>query len=289
MRAFCQQPQKLLHSANSAASVHIMSAEVAKKRGRPKKVVLDPVEAELLKPAKNRAKSTAAAPKPIVSKTTAQKASKVAKPASKAPPTAQTSPNVSPQQTSKAAPTSPTAPATATPKTLVTPQASKILSQVRELSAKTNSSTVATSKVSSIPPKQPVASKNPVSSPQKQPVSPIKPPLPTSTQASVSPPKTPQTRPSKITSTIPITSLNSQIVDNITTRAGARPNTGGKNSLPAGYKAAARKVTFAIVAMPIVIVTSWVLYERCKPMESRWKSLLIDLCSDHGRRPKTAR
>ena len=34
--------------------------------------------------------------------------------------------------------------------------------------------------------------------------------------------------------------------------------------LPEGYRNVARKLTYAIVALPIVIVTSWVLYQRCK-------------------------
>ena len=35
-------------------------------------------------------------------------------------------------------------------------------------------------------------------------------------------------------------------------------------SLPKNYKAAARRITLAMVAAPIAIVTSWVLWERCK-------------------------
>jgi hypothetical protein len=34
--------------------------------------------------------------------------------------------------------------------------------------------------------------------------------------------------------------------------------------LPSNYKKVANKVTMVIVAMPILLVTSWVLYERCE-------------------------
>jgi hypothetical protein len=34
--------------------------------------------------------------------------------------------------------------------------------------------------------------------------------------------------------------------------------------LPSNYKSVANKVTMVIVAMPILLVTSWVLYERCE-------------------------
>jgi len=59
--------------------------------------------------------------------------------------------------------------------------------------------------------------------------------------------------------------LNKAIVGDIAGRAGARPNTsGGANPLSKSYKSAARKVTMTIVALPIAIVTSYVLYQRCE-------------------------
>ncbi|KAI9852784.1 MAG: hypothetical protein M1824_001718 [Vezdaea acicularis] len=49
---------------------------------------------------------------------------------------------------------------------------------------------------------------------------------------------------------------NAAAVGSISERAGAH----GK--LPAGYAGTARKITYVIVALPIAIVTSWVLYDR---------------------------
>ena len=59
----------------------------------------------------------------------------------------------------------------------------------------------------------------------------------------------------------PLSALNSAIVNNITTPNGARPNRTGQN-LPTGYNTVARKVTLAIVALPVLLVTSWVLWDR---------------------------
>ncbi|KAH8669690.1 hypothetical protein BGZ60DRAFT_357039, partial [Tricladium varicosporioides] len=112
-------------------------------------------------------------------------------------------------------------------KPATTPGNSKILSQVREISTARN------------------ASKSEPSSSKGTPASPVNTkPIPTSK------PK------------IPIAALNSEIVSNITTRAGARPNQAGAKPLPQNYKSAARKVTMTIVALPIAIVTSYVLYQR---------------------------
>lgn len=60
----------------------------------------------------------------------------------------------------------------------------------------------------------------------------------------------------------PLSALNSAIVNNITTPNGARPNRGGQQQLPPNYKPVARKVTLAIVALPVLLVTSWVLWDR---------------------------
>lgn len=46
--------------------------------------------------------------------------------------------------------------------------------------------------------------------------------------------------------------------------AGADRASGGASSLPPNYNSVARKVTMMLVAMPIAIFTSWLLYERCK-------------------------
>jgi len=43
-----------------------------------------------------------------------------------------------------------------------------------------------------------------------------------------------------------------------------------EGSLPEKYRPAARKITLALVALPIAIVTSWVLYQRCKWLVTRF-------------------
>ena len=58
----------------------------------------------------------------------------------------------------------------------------------------------------------------------------------------------------------PLSALNSAIVNNITSANGARPNR--EQPLPPNYKPVARKVTLAIVALPVLLVTSWVLWDR---------------------------
>lgn len=231
-----------------------MSAEiVVKKRGRPKKIVSDPEEVKA--PASNapkkttaRAKSTKTDPKP----TKNSKASPAAKPVQKvtsiSPPESKITAKSAAQESKvtqqlhssngEAIPkTSPTTP--------VTPETSKILNQVRELSTK-NATPQANPTLS---PSKPSISKSTSHSPP--------PKVPTPPTAPV-PPSNPSPK-------VQISSLNSQIVDNITSRAGARPNASTKqNPLPPNYKSAARKVTMAIVAMPIVVVTSYVLYQRCE-------------------------
>lgn len=58
----------------------------------------------------------------------------------------------------------------------------------------------------------------------------------------------------------PLSALNAAIVNNITSANGARPNR--EQPLPPNYKPVARKVTLAIVALPVLLVTSWVLWDR---------------------------
>jgi hypothetical protein len=151
----------------------------------------------------------------------------------------------------------------------VSPESSKILSQLREQHPKTAPSAADLTKPSNPIPNPPTSKPSPAytvhtkaapapntasSSPAKPPSKPVPTPFkPTNITAKPTP------KPH-----VPIAALNSEIVSNITTRAGARPNPTGGNSLPKNYKSVANKVTMAIVAMPIAIVTSWVLYERCK-------------------------
>lgn len=64
-----------------------------------------------------------------------------------------------------------------------------------------------------------------------------------------------------------ILGMNKEIVNNITQPHGARREAGRQGQrkegeLPPGYASTARKVTLAIVALPIALVTSWVLWER---------------------------
>lgn len=288
-----------------------MSAEIVKKRGRPKKVISDTVEveaerAEIVKPRKTRAKSTTTTIKPVTSKTKAKKAPSDAtstiKKASGSLPSQESPTKPSVQQSSKVAHTT-TAKIAKSTTTPVTPETSKILSEIREISAKNVSSlhgstnpsnspsTLAPSELqsttaetstsprplvepTSLPPVTTISGE-PISANQPRPTpspSKIPQPLVGANPASSKPPKLPP----KSAPKIPLAALNSAIVDNISTRAGARPNAGGsKNSLPPNYKPVARKVTMAIVAMPIVIVTSWVLYQRCTLLDYLSKDISI--------------
>lgn len=256
-----------------------MSADPVKKRGRPKKVISDPVEAILPEGTKKttaRSKSTVAASKTVTSKTSTVKPPTPVKSTLESWKTA-TSPQKSPtsppprkQPTPKIA-QNPT-PTKTTSKSSVTLQTSKILSQVRELSA--NNPIPPGNIKKSSKPSSVSASSNPqpstsnASLPKKPavaaPIQPLKTPPQQISQSNI-PPNTTEPPLLKPAAKIPVASLNSQIVDNIATRAGARPNTAGsKSSLPPNYRPVARKVTMTIVALPILLVTSWVLYERCK-------------------------
>jgi hypothetical protein len=252
-----------------------MSAEPVKKRGRPKKVISDPGEViipEGTKKATTRSKSTAAAPK---TKIAPQKPQPMVKPAAKTLSTSLPAQSTNSKPPIPKEPTKIVQPAKPTPKSPVTPETSRILSQVRELSAK-KPVPPGDFKKSSKPsptsiPSKPQPSKSTPLPPSKSPAPAAIPAQSTKTapqstpQSYTPPPNISQPSLSKPAAKIPIASLNSQIVDNIATRAGARPNTAGsKSSLPPNYKPVARKVTMTIVAMPILLVTSWVLYERCE-------------------------
>jgi hypothetical protein len=244
-----------------------MSSEVAKKRGRPKKVISDPVEVDVpdTKKSTTRAKSTKAAPK-VVKPSVAPPPKPIM--AEKAVPKPVTKPAVPPKAASpppapaKVAPSIPTAaPAKTNSKTPATPETSKILSKVRELSAKSVPSPEHTTK-SSRPSATPTTSKP--SQPKVVPSQAPKPHPSTFKPPPSSPPPSAAAAKPIAKPHVPIAALNSAIVSNITTRAGARPNTSGSKQLPNNYNSVAKKVTLAIVALPVAIVTSWVLYERCK-------------------------
>ncbi|KAH7327440.1 hypothetical protein BKA65DRAFT_510601 [Rhexocercosporidium sp. MPI-PUGE-AT-0058] len=284
-----------------------MSAEVAKKRGRPKKVISDPVEVERPETAKKgttRAKSTKTVAKTTKATLVASaKGNGVKKSVPKAAGASASSKIASKMNVAPAKPVvketeKPTA-AKHTPTSPTTTTTSKILEQVKEMEVKKTAlpqqpakGTTGTASKASIPevvnkvggsrqelkqsteaskPQSIVASKsNPVSSQQKSsPPTKSLDPRPTAKQPppppgkSTPPPPAQSVKPTpKPTPHVPIAELNSKIVSNITTRAGARPNTSGSQQLPKNYKPVARKVTMAIVALPILIVTSYVLYQR---------------------------
>ncbi|KAF5868194.1 uncharacterized protein Bfra_007390 [Botrytis fragariae] len=70
------------------------------------------------------------------------------------------------------------------------------------------------------------------------------------------------TKPTK--SELPLKALNQSITSRLTTPAGARSMGRGKGEkpLPGNYQSVARRVTMTIVALPILFVTSWVLWDR---------------------------
>ncbi|KAE9367168.1 hypothetical protein N431DRAFT_418303 [Stipitochalara longipes BDJ] len=266
-----------------------MSSEVAKKRGRPKKVISDPVEVEVPEATKKtttRAKSTKAGPKTATAKaSTSAKPPAADKPISKPIASSATAPKVAskPSGVSTAAPPKPPlAPTKPIVKTSVSPESSKILKGLREqypktappvaeptkLSKQTSTSTasksppISAAQTKATPPPSPSAI--PTKSSAKQASTPIKP-----APASIKPIPPPPSAKQIPKPHVPIAALNSEIVSNISTRAGARPNASQGNPLPKNYKSVANKVTMAIVAMPIAIVTSWVLYERLVLGEDR--------------------
>lgn len=287
-----------------------MSAEVvAKKRGRPKKIVSEPIEVESIKTTTTRAKSTKAITKPVPAKTVAAKSATATKPipASKTAPVSvrkTSAPKVvTPKSSLPKAPTpiSTTAntiksPPPTNPKPAVkvesrkdTVQASKILSQVQEkhgspttkFTASQPSSKQPTPSSQILPPRTaaplsntPVAGqiesvKIPVQNPPHV-APPTKAAQPPSAASSTpkpaplplkSPPPPPTAAPAPKP---PIAALNSAIVNNIATRAGAKPVTRSSKALPPNYKSSARKVTMVIVALPLLVFSSYGLYQRCE-------------------------
>jgi hypothetical protein len=149
----------------------------------------------------------------------------------------------------------------------ITPETSKILKEVRELSQKnppslfenslsTESATNTVNKPASAPDARSVP---PVATPSTtvKEIPRMSPPSDSKPPPNANPKPNPKPH-------IPIAGLNKEIVSNITARAGARPRPAGNNGLPPSYNNVARKVTMAIVAAPIAIVTSYVLYQRRK-------------------------
>ncbi|KAM3084119.1 hypothetical protein ACMFMG_001775 [Clarireedia jacksonii] len=220
-----------------------MSSEsiIANKRGRPKKLVASEAE-----PTTTRQKSTKPPAGKSKGKSVAAK-STVVKSATHG--MAGKSNLISAAQARSASAT-----ATATANAKITPptpsSSSPILSQVRELEReKVKASTSASGSH----------------------------PLPQSTtvSASSSPKTTAKPIPSAA-SKIPLKSLNQAITSQLTMPGGARP-TGSQQQkpLPSNYQSVARRVTMTIVALPIVIVTSWILWDRVV-LGAEKKSLIRD-------------
>ncbi|KAH9209832.1 hypothetical protein DL95DRAFT_449150 [Leptodontidium sp. 2 PMI_412] len=309
-----------------------MSTEVAKKRGRPKKVISDPVEVgvEMQESAKKKVGTTRAKSTKTVAKATkAAKGDGVKKSVVKAGgasaglksvPKIEEAPGKSGGKEGGKA--TPATPATTTRSSTTTATAtSKILEQVKEMEARkegvsqesakeataaagkglapeaakeversqqelvakqsteaSKAQSRATAKSNPVPPQQKPSSSSKSPDPKiaaKQPPPPQPPvgkatpppssPPPSSPPPSAKPTPAPAPKPTPTPTTkphVPLAQLNSTIVSNIATRAGARPNTPGSQQLPKNYKPVARKVTMAIVALPILIVTSYVLYQR---------------------------
>ncbi|KAF7885842.1 uncharacterized protein EAF02_004351 [Botrytis sinoallii] len=81
---------------------------------------------------------------------------------------------------------------------------------------------------------------------------------------SQSQPKPARTATKTTKSELPLKALNQSITSRLTTPAGARSMGRGKGEkpLPGNYQSVARRVTMTIVALPILFVTSWVLWDR---------------------------
>lgn len=285
-----------------------MSAEVVKKRGRPKKIVTESIAVESTEQVKKgtRLKSTKASAPPSATTSNAaanlpmttakdasitsiasQKKTSRTKTPTVAASTPSSPPTAPPEAISETLP-APTKSSTPSSPPMVTPANSKILNQVRALSSKAPSA-IKTSAISKPPkpgsPPSPTTSKN-TKSPSQTIAMKLSEPSPApksfSPNAEQEPPVSSQSgvlnnsssQFSPITSnsqpqtqtpqkSIPIAALNSTIVSQISSRAGARPGRPPAD-MPANYKPVARRVTLAIVALPIALVTSLVLYQRRK-------------------------
>ncbi|KAF2109272.1 hypothetical protein BDV96DRAFT_652119 [Lophiotrema nucula] len=254
-----------------------MSAtEVVKKRGRPKKVVEDVSAVEEAKVKGTRNASTKAAP---ATRTASSSASvKTLKSTPKLnPKTAKTIPSKAKEEPKKAA----VKPARPTP---VTPETSKILQKVAQTRAE-----------QSRPPPQPAQASSPPRQPPAKPATPAPPPAPTPTPSSIPqrPPNTtiplprnpidpsnpqhrplqppqpaqPHPRPSAYpTPKLPIIPPHSSTPPRPATAAFNAQVEANKvaytGKLDPKYRPAARRVTAIMVGIPVVLVTSWELYQR---------------------------
>ncbi|KAK6603619.1 hypothetical protein H4I96_06387 [Botrytis cinerea] len=92
-------------------------------------------------------------------------------------------------------------------------------------------------------------------------------------RSSQSQPKPARTAAKPTKSELPLKALNQSITSRLTTPSGARSMGKGRGEkpLPGNYQSVARRVTMTIVALPILFVTSWVLWDSSRTGE---KSLL---------------
>ncbi|TGO23590.1 hypothetical protein BPAE_0127g00100 [Botrytis paeoniae] len=100
---------------------------------------------------------------------------------------------------------------------------------------------------------------------------------PPKSKPSQSQPKPARTATKTTKSELPLKALNQSITSRLTTPAGARSMGRGKGEkpLPGNYQSVARRVTMTIVALPILFVTSWVLWDRLVLGQEK-KSLLLE-------------
>lgn len=273
-----------------------MTSEVVKKRGRPKKVISESISGENMEQVKKatvRQKSTkasappaatsnksaklsAATPEDIsVTSTVGKKISEKSKNPTVAAKTSSSTQTTSPDAMPESLPVPPNTPAISSPPK-ITPANSKILNQVRAISSKTPaaskpspslksptpppaSTATASSKAAKAFPQTNTTKQSALTSSTRAPPQKSEPEPLASFQAKALKASSPL--PQQPSKSIPIAALNSSIVSEISSRAGARPSR-PLTELPATYKPTARKVTMVIIALPIAIVTSWVLYER---------------------------
>ena len=212
-----------------------------KKRGRPKKATTN-AEPDLVKDSPRRTKSTKAAPTKAAKKASTTVKKTAVKPIQS---------KVAPTNTVKSANTIGSAVVQALSKDEL--NNSEILQKVVALekstqSEQTETKATAVSESFELPPAN-------------------KPTMPAPLNDSQSPPALPATTYSEALPTkISPKSINAFAVNTLSAQAhpSRPPPKAGAGQLPKNYNSVARRITLALVAAPIALVTSWVLYERCE-------------------------
>ncbi|KAI9732725.1 MAG: hypothetical protein M1818_007459 [Claussenomyces sp. TS43310] len=244
-----------------------MSSEVIKKRGRPRKVSLDPSALETAEAIKKTTGRTAATPSKLSSGTTrtSESTSSVRKPRRRAAAAASSMTTPTPLPNPAAA----KSPTTASPSAILNALHNRTSNSPPPPPPPASSPTSLLQNPTplSYKPTAPLSSSTP---PRAKPTSKTTGPLP-STPSSTSPPPSPPPEAKPTPVRPPISALNASIVSQISARAGARSSAAAadRRELPPNYKPVARKVTLVIVALPIAVVTSWVLYQRLVKGEER--------------------